>query len=133
PLAAEGTGVIGEPTLIDLEAFPVDVALGRARHDDLPFRSGDFDHGGAAVGQVAYARAAINEGAGIARIVEHLKDACVLRWCPQEFTLVGPCAQPPREQEALFPEEADGSDRASSPFECLECQTDSVLDLGIGI
>jgi hypothetical protein len=33
PLAAEGTGVIGEPTLIELEAFPVDVALVHARHD----------------------------------------------------------------------------------------------------
>jgi hypothetical protein len=33
----------------------------------------------------------------------------------------------------LFPEEADGSDRASSPFEGLEHQTDGVLDLGVGI
>jgi hypothetical protein len=59
--------------------------------------------------------------------------ACVLRWCPQEVTLVGPRAQPAREQEALFPEEADGSDRASSPVEGLEHQTDGVLDLDIGI
>src|SRR3981189_3842411 len=95
--------------------------------------SGNLDHGGAAVGQVAYPRAAINEGAGIARVVEHLKDACGVWWCPQEFTLVGPRAQPPREQEALFPEEADGSDRASGPFEGLEYQAGGVLDLGIGI
>jgi hypothetical protein len=77
PLAAEGTGVIGEPTLIDLEALPVDVALVHARHDELPFRSGNLDHGGAAVGQVACARAAIDEGASVARIMEHLQDACV--------------------------------------------------------
>ena len=133
PLAAEGTGVIGEPTLIDLEAFPVDVALVHARHDELPFRPGNLDHGGAAVGQVAYARAAIDEGAGIARIVQHLQDACVLRWCPQEFTLVGSCAQAAWEQQALLPEEADRLDGASSPFEGLEHQTDGVLHLGIGI
>ena len=89
--------------------------------------------GGAAVGQVACARAAIDEGAGIARIVQHLQDARVLRRCPQEVTLVRPGAQPAREQQALLPEEADGLDGASSPLEGLEHQTDGALHLGIGI
>ena len=129
PLAAEGAGVVGEPPLVGLEAVPVDVALVHARHDELPFRSGNLDHGGAAVGQVACARAAIDEGAGIARIVQHLQDACVLRWRPQEVALVGPRPQPAREQDALFSEEADGLDRASGPLKGLEHQTDGVLHL----
>ena len=88
---------------------------------------------GAAVGPVACARAAIDEGAGVARIVQHLQDARMLRRRPQEFTLVRPRTQPAREQEALLPEEADGLDRASGPLEGLEDQADGVLHLGVGI
>ena len=73
---------------------------------------------------MADARTAIDEGTRIARIVQHLKDAGMLRWCPQEFTLVGSCAQPPWKQNALLPEEADGANCAAGPFEGLEHQPD---------
>ena len=94
---------------------------------------GSLDHGGAAVGQVARARSAIDEGAGIARIVQHLQNAGVLRRRPEQFALVRPCAQPPREQDALLPEESDRLDRAAGALEGLEHQADGALHLGVGI
>ena len=133
PLATEGAGVVGEPPLIGLEAVPVDVALVHARHDELPFRPGDLDDAGAAIGPVAYARAAIDECAGVARIVQHLQDARMLRRRPQEFTLVRPRPQSAREHQTLLPEEADCLDGASGPLEGLEDQTDGVLHLRVGI
>jgi hypothetical protein len=83
--------------------------------------------------QMAYARSAIDEGAGIARIVEYLQDARMLWRRPHEFALVGARAQPTRERKALFTEEADGSDRASNPFEGIKHHTDGILYLGIGV
>src|SRR5882762_7325828 len=90
PLASEGAGVIREPTLIGLEAVPVDVALMHARHHELPVRPGNLDDTGATIGPVACARAAIRECAGVAWIVQNLQDARMLRWRPQEFALVDP-------------------------------------------
>ena len=94
---------------------------------------GILDDAGAAIGPVAGARAAVYERAGIARIVQHLQDARMLRRCPQEITLVRPRMQPAREQDALLPEEADGLHGAAGALEGLEHQTDGVLHLGVGI
>lgn len=62
PLATERAGIVGEPMLVGLESVPIDVALVRAWHDELPIRPGNLDHAAAAVGPVTYARAAIREG-----------------------------------------------------------------------
>ena len=47
--------------------------------------------------------------------------------------LSGPVRSRRGNRRPCFAEEADGSDRASSPLEGLEHQTDGALDLGIGI
>src|SRR5260370_41686387 len=97
----------GEPWLIGLEAFPADVALVHVRHDELPVRPRDLDDTAAAIGPVPCSRAAVREGTSIARIMEHLQDASMLRQCPQEIALVRSGPQSTREQQALLPKEAD--------------------------
>ena len=122
PLAAEGASVVCEPPLVGLEALPVDIALMHPRHDELPVHPGNLDDADATIGPVAYARAAIRERAGVARVVQHLQDALMLRRCPQEVTPVRPRPQAAREHQALLPEEADCLDSASGPLEGLEDQ-----------
>jgi transposase len=75
------------------------------RDDELPVRPGNLDDAGASIVPAAYARAAIRKRASVARIVEHLQDARMVRRRPQEITLVRPCPQSAREQQTLLPEE----------------------------
>ena len=129
-----GTAVVDEPLLVCLEAVPVDVAALGAGHHELPFGSGHHAHPGAAVGAaVGVRRPPVDEGAGIAGIVQHLQDARVLRQGPDEVALVRPRPQPAREPDALIAEETHGLGRAASAVKGLEHQTDGSLHLGVGI
>jgi hypothetical protein len=88
PLDAVGAAVVEEPLLVCLEAFPVDIAAVGAGYYELPFGSRQYLHTGTAVRAASRALPTIDEGAGVAGVVQHLQHARVLRKSPEKFALV---------------------------------------------
>ncbi len=74
-MLANGPGIVGQTLLVGLEALPVDIARMHVWHHDLPLISGHAELGTATIGSMLDARPAIDEGAGIARIMQQLENA----------------------------------------------------------
>lgn len=130
---AEVSSVVGESNLIGLEAFPVDVSAVLVGDHELPVGHRQLDLGDTAVRSMARACSAIEEGAGISRIVQDLSNAGMARRRPKQLALVWFFAETPRKQDALVEEESDRSYRASGALERIEDQPKRPLHLYVGV
>lgn len=132
-IRAEETGVLRKPSLVGLEAIPVDVALVHVRDDEPPFRARDLANARPAIRRLLAARAAVDERARVTRIVQHLQDARMLRRRPQEIAFVRSAAQPAGEEDVLLAEKAHGEKSAAGALEGVEDEADHALHARIGI
>ncbi len=132
-LHAVGLGIFGETGLVRLEALPVNVSTMVVREDELPVIHLHLDLGHASARPAPAACAAIDESAGISRIMQNLQNAGMAGRGPEEFTLVGLLALPSRKHDAFVQEEPDGACRAPEALERVEDQAQRVLHFDIGI
>ena len=99
----------------------------------LPFRPGNLRRAVLAVRQEASADAAIDERAGVARVVQYLEDSRVGRSHPMQLALVQSLANAAGKPETLLAEQFRGLHRRSGPVEGLEDQTHRSLYFGVWI
>ena len=102
-------------------------------HNELPVSHLHLDLGHAAAWPVATPRSAIDKGAGISRIMQHLKNTSVRRWRPQQLPFVWAPAQPSGKQDALVQKVLDRPGRTAEALECGEHQAKRRLHFSVGV
>ena len=127
PCSSEPQRVLGEALLIGLKLLPADVAGMSTGKQERPIRSRNFRRAVLSVRQKTSADAAVDERAGVARVVQHLEDSRVLRPHPMQLTLVHPLANAAREPETLLVKQFHRLHCRSSPVEGLEDQAERSL------
>jgi hypothetical protein len=81
----------------------------------------------------ALPRAAVYEGPGVPRIVEHPEGATVRQRGEHDLARAAPGVEPARPENRFLGEVAHDFLRGAGPAKGLEEQTDRILDLGIGV
>ena len=120
--------------LIALELLPGDVAGVSIGDQDFPvLTSGPELVHGLQIGATGGARASIDEGTGVAWIMQEQEEPAVLQWMPAQLTRPVATAQPIGKLKSLALEAPHGGIRGVSLTERCESQSDDILDLPIRV
>src|SRR5262245_60919266 len=76
---------------------------------------------------------AVEEGAGVPRVMQHLQHPRMDERSPDQFAFAEPAPQPPWEQQALFPEVLDRRRARAGALKGGEQDPQRILDLAIRI
>ena len=126
-------GVGGERAQVRLVLLEGEVAGVGVADQRRPLLARQGRHGGLAVGALAGALAAVDERAGVARVVQRAQHPPVAQRHPGELALALAAADRGGEQQALVVERLDDGARRAGAREGLEQVAQGVLDAGVGV
>ena len=134
--AARHSAALAEAALRAMPSSPTSAtppALGAEKPDGRPPLARDGLDGELAVGGLARAAAAVDEGAGVARVVQRAQDAPVAKRHPDELALALAATDADREAQTLAVEGLHDRARRAAVLEGLKEVTERLLHALVGV
>src|SRR5258707_14512523 len=132
-LGSKCQAVLRKPFLIRLKPFPGNVAGMHVTDQILPFLLRHFHGGVLAIRLAAGACATVDECASVTWVVQDLEDSTILRFAPQQFSLLVAGTNTTWEPKPLLAEEADSLHGRAGTLKGVKHQADGAPGFLVGI